>query len=312
MRAEGDVRRAIFSFENAQRWTFFMARALEYKWNVTFQKDLYERTWTVAEVTRLRNADELYDAYLAMDAFDSNFVYGGNSFDVLSLRRHVLGLLDGGQYEDPLNPGTLVDAVTAFRNFLKLVSEPDGNLHISFSTAREFPGTSLFLGPTFDDTGTLLTRGRYLDKISKLLVSVVGTGASSETQLTGYLTYGGTSYIRRQHVGDFDPASDRFQNELTTYSTRFWTEDVEAQRFVSEEAQTVSIDAQVNPISDLACFSPTVGEITALRERSVATSGWGLIVLNPQVGGVPVLDVDKVDDIEIHICHNWKDRLPPQ
>jgi hypothetical protein len=130
--------------------------------------------------------------------------------------------------------------------------------------------------------------------------------------LTGYLTYGGTSYIRRQHVGDFDPATDRFQNELTTYSTRFWTGDVGHQVFVSEEAQTVFINVQVNPGSDLHCGSSTVGEVTALRERSVAANGWTLMIDNPKVGGVPVLDVDKVDDIKIHICHKWKSRLPPQ
>ena len=309
MRAEGDVRRALWEFENAQHWIFFMSRALEYKWNVDFEKDYLERAWTVEEVFRARNAGELVDAYNAMDEFDSNFVYGGHSFDILSLRWDILGYLDGHSYEDPLNPGTFVDAITAFRNYLKSQSKDNGNLILQFSTAREIPGTNLFLGPTFDEYGNVVTRGRYVDKISKLLVAVVGEGASSETQLAGILTYGGTSHIRRQHVGQFDPERpDRLMDELTTYSTRFWTEDVAAQKFVSEEAQTVSLDVQVNPDLDLSCYSYTVGENEALCERSVATSNWRLLIMNPDIGGFPALDLDAVDDIEIHICHNWRDR----
>ena len=41
----------------------------------------------------------------------------------------------------------------------------------------------------------------------------------------------------------------------------------------------------------------------------MATSGWELFILNPEIGGIRALDVDHVDDIEIHICHKWKDRL---
>ena len=75
-------------------------------------------------------------------------------------------------------------------------------MEIPFNTAREFPGTNLFQGPKFDKIGNVISRGRYLDKIDKLLVAVTGEeGVSTEDQLRGDLTYGGTSYIRNQVVG---------------------------------------------------------------------------------------------------------------
>jgi hypothetical protein len=58
-----------------------------------------------------------------------------------------------------------------------------------------------------------------------------------------------------------------------------------------------------------SCGFPGVDPIDVFQERSVATSDWEL-VLRPEQGGVQVLDLDEIDDVEIYICHRWVLRAP--
>ena len=314
-RAEGDVRKALLSFQEAQRWLFFMARALEYKWNITLNHDFLDRTWSVDELFTLRNAEELeafYQAMINKNAF-SSFTTTENSTDIVSLRQDILGYRDDGQYEDPLNSGQLVDAVTAFRNHLKLnLNQEDSFLQLKFSTAREFPPTGLFLGPRFDSYGNIIRRGIYADKIKKMRVVIRGDEVSAYDSISGTMvTYGGTSYIRKQRVGQQDADHpDRLANELTAYATRYWAYDSDADDFRSMEAQSLSnVSIQIEPTDVLSCDGSAGGEFIGLAERSVATTGWELKIFIDYISGVPVLDLDKIDDIELQICHEWAERI---
>ena len=51
---------ANLSFDEAQKWLYFMARALEYKWNTPFTNYFYlGRRWSTPTLFKLRNAEEL-------------------------------------------------------------------------------------------------------------------------------------------------------------------------------------------------------------------------------------------------------------
>lgn len=60
MNSVGITIEATLGFEDAQRWLFFMVRALEFKWNTPFSGFAHDgRTWSAKTLFKLRNADEL-------------------------------------------------------------------------------------------------------------------------------------------------------------------------------------------------------------------------------------------------------------
>lgn len=315
--SQRDMLVANFSFEEAQRWMFFMTRALEYKWNQRFTNNTPDgRTWTSSSVFKLRNAAELEDLWRAMDSYEQliagTVIVGTNRFDWFSVRKDFLGYQDGRQYEDLLT-GQSLDPISAFRTNLlrRLVSVSGGQeCVIDFDTVLQIPGGFFFVGPVFTTNQPPIVHdpGRFLDKINYLKIRLVGQDMTYTTPLAGRLSYGGTSYMRNPRVGRFDPARpDRLQNEFTTFATRYWYNFGYGWEFT--DRQTIS-DAfmERNPVHD-PNTPPGTDEIWEFKERSVAATGWKLTL--PTIAlGQRVLYVTELDDIIIYFHHRSAQRFP--
>jgi hypothetical protein len=307
LRSQHDTVLANFSFDEAQKWLFFMVRALEYKWNSPFTNYLYlGKRWSTETLFKLRNAAELELFYNAMISYETQIQLPKDDyFDWFSVREDFFGYKrtnNLGQilfYVDPAT-GQSVNAIEAFRRQLRRLQDVQGNIQIDFSTVREVPGGTFFRGPRFNDAGQILSKGLFMDKIRWMKINLPGSHTHGRTQLAGELTYGGTSFIRNFDVGDFVPGRpDRLQNEMTAYSTRFWFFHApsSAWRFTEALSSPVTMQVSADPR-----VPPTVQQIDIFKERSVATTGWKLSIPTRDLGQT-VLDINELDDVELYFYH---------
>lgn len=310
---------ANLAFDEAQKWMFFMARALEYKINSAFTNNFLGRAWNSHSVFKARNADELVDLYDAM--IDYNDLASRSrqpETSWFSIREDHLGYRTGvdaqGQplrYLDP-DTGDLVPAIEAFRRYLKRnVRELAGNsaeIVLEFSTAKDLfatAGENFFRGPSFNLNGTIADRGAYLDKIDGLHLRLPGSHSVGNVSVPGRLSYGGTSFIRNPRVGTYDPIrTDRLRNELTAYSTRYWFRDQDlvwrfAEAFSSQVTLTLSTAPRQETTSD---------QIVVFKERSVAATGW-VLAIRIRSGGNVLLNIDELTDVELFFRHSSISRL---
>jgi len=308
VRAQQAAAEANIQFAEAQKWLFFMARALEYKWNTAFTRTNGQSVVTSNTLFRLRNADELVNFYNAMMLFNgyNQGLQRDDHFDWFSIREDFLGYRrfdpQTGQaltYQDP-DTGETIDAIEAFRRHLRRLKDANGDVRIEFSTVREIPGGSFFRGPRFDTNGVVTSAGLFLDKIKSLQIRLPGNYSGARTKITGELSYGGISFIRNFDVGTFDPErSDRLRNEMTPYNTRYWFYHIPSAQWRSNEALSAPVEMQLT--SDPR-VPPSVQEIDVFKERSVAASGW-VLTLFTRENGVEVLDLSALNDIELYFYH---------
>jgi hypothetical protein len=311
---------ANLSFDEAQKWLFFMVRALEYKWNTPFANYYYlGRRWSTATLFRLRNADELQQFYNAMVSFNSLVQLPQDDYwDWFSVREDFFGYRkydDTGTnllyYVDPTDDSvTNLTAIQAFRQKLRSLTNSLGTISLNFSTVREIPGGTFFRGPRFDtDLQTVLSAGLFLDKIKWIKINLPGSHSLNRSLLAGELTYGGSSFIRNFDVGHYvEGRPDRLADELTAYSTRYWFfhPPSAAWRFSAALKSPVTMT-----LTNDSRMPPSVGEISIFKERSVATTGWVLSVPTRDLG-VPVLRIDELDDVELYFYHYAVSREIPE
>lgn len=302
--------RADISFQTAQKWMYFAVRALQYKHNIPFIFDYNQRHYTPETIFKLRNAQELADFYIAMDQFDQLKNLGDpERHDAFSVREDFFGYVKTNRfgqallYPDPIT-GQQVSAVAAFRSRLRQLQDAQGTIVVPFSTVRQKPGGFFFQGPSYDVNGNPIpSTGRYLDKIRSIGIRLPGNHTLGQSQISGNLTYGGTSFIRNPQVGTLDPARpDQIINEMTPYSTRVWFFDTTGglNRWNFKESLKINgVPLDVMPDDGSV---PTTGEIVEFKERSVAATGWVLEIPTISVGTL-VLDIDELNDIEIHFWH---------
>jgi hypothetical protein len=123
------------------------------------------------------------------------------------------------------------------------------------------------------------------------------------------------SYLRNPRVGTLDPVRpNHLSGEMTPYSTRYWFFTTAAWRFQEALGATVAmlkadrnvprLDGSPGQIDVL----PSVQQIDVFKERSVAATGWHLIIPTVDLG-TPVLRIDDMDDIEIYFYHYAFERL---
>jgi hypothetical protein len=311
---------AHLSFDEAQKWLFFMVRALEYKWNTPFANYSYMgRTWSTSMLFKLRNADELTQFYNAMVSFNSLVqLPTDNYYSWFSVRDDFFGYkeLDAkgnpALYPDPANPGgpATLTYTNAFQQKLKTLTNSSGTITLNFSTVRQKPGGTFFLGPRFDSNGNLLSAGLCMDKIGYIKINLPGhhTLGNSST-LAGQLTYGGNSFVRNFEVGSFVPGRpDLMTNEMTAYSTRYWFFNPQTASWQFSEALTSPVTMT---LTNDAGVPPSVGEIDVFNERSVATTGWVLTIPTQDLG-VPVMKIDELDDVELYFYHYAVSRQMPE
>ncbi len=308
--AETGLVTANLTFHEAQKWLFFMTRALLYKWNTPFEGYAYlGRTWSADSVFKARNAEELRDLYLAMLDFNMSINRGRQpETSWFSIREDHFGYREGvdgmGQpllYLDPAT-GERVPALEAFRRRLRQSLRQLANAEeivLEFSTAREVAGENFFLGPTFDLNGTIVEKGAFLDKIDGLFIRLPGSQGAAT--VPGTLTYGGTSFIRNFDFGTFDPARpDRLRDEMTSYSTRHWFFHAPSLtwRFTEAFSNPVTLTRSPGPRMETSAE-----EIVVFKERSVATTGW-VLTIRVRTGATQFLNIDDLTDVELLFKHS--------
>ena len=327
-----DILVANLAFDAAHQWLFFMARALQYKWNVPFTHSHGGVNWHARAVFQCRNGGELYGLYLAMLDFDAQIEgtrIKDDFFDWFSVRDDFFGYR---QFDDQGQPRAYLDAVTGetvsgiemFRRRLKRdFLDGQGQIRLRFSTVRQIPGGSFFRGARFLPNGQVdpAQRGLYLDKIRWMKIRLPGNHTTFNNVINGSLTYGGTSFIRNEQPGTIDPTrADRVVNEFTEYSTRFWyrvgqqTETLpgvsnlpdvwrfrEALSWPSAQMRKDSGPRQEGSAQNPDVL-PSVLQIDAFRERSVAATDWQMIIPTTDLG-TPILNIDQLDDVEIYFYH---------
>jgi hypothetical protein len=327
LQSQHDTLEANQAFADAQRWIFFMARALEYKWNAPFVHSFAGRTWRSETLFQLRNAEELARFYQAMVDYDGGIEgtrVKDDYFDWFSVREDFLGyrrVNDQGQpllYADPAT-GQQIGAIEAFRRQLKRLRDSQGQIRLDFSTVRQIPGGTFFRGARYLPNGQVdpAQRGLYLDKINWMKIRLPGTHNPNRnrTFITGSLTYAGTSYLRNEAPGRRSVSRpDRLLDEWTPYTTRYWyfstartggrpaawqfREALSApgvQMWLTRDPRLEGSPAQIDVL-------PSVQQIDAFKERSVAASNWRLILPTSDLGET-LLDIDELDDIEIYFYH---------
>lgn len=330
--ADANMVNADLAFRQAQKWCFFMLRALEYKWNRPFNLIASEsgdgQPWNASDLLKCRNAEELVAFYDALIDFDLLYQAPGVSddrFDWFSVREDFLGYkrLDAQGhpilYVDP-ETGESVDAIEAFRRHLQRAQDALGQIRLDFSTVRQIPGGSFFRGPRFLANGQVdpLQKGLYLDKIRWIKIRLPGGHTTPRSTVNASLTYGGISYLRNPTVGTLDPQRpDRLYGEMTPYSTRYWyfgSQPTAGWRFQEALSATVSLlkADRNNPRLDggpgQIDVLPSVQQIDTFKERSVAATGWRLIIPTVDLG-TTVLRIDELDDIELYFYHYAFERV---
>ncbi len=306
LRYQSAVVTAEQAFKTAQKWLFFMVRAFEYKWNTPFDHTTQKsRTFSMNDVFRARNAIELISIQAALEeadmekeAYDSN----DDRFDWFSFRKDFLGFRDGGSYVDP-ETEQIVDAVTAFRNYLKSHTDAAGILTLQFNTVRS-DGTC-FTGPIFQADGSVATPGLWNDKIEWITVSIPGDHPDTvDDTVLGALTYGGTSFIRNQFPSTRNvDTPDRLVDEMTAWNTRFWYKKDGVWQFKENQSATFSINIINNPLQPIE-----VNQVQVFKERSVAATNWTLKVFLVE-SGEQKIEIDDITDIELYFKHWAKDRI---
>ncbi len=315
LRMQADMIEADDAFDEAQKWTFFLARALEYKWNHEFAHSHGGRSWTRGSLYGLRNAEELQAMVAAMQDYDQSLMstVRDDNQSWFSVRDDFFGykyLVDGQVklYEDP-DTGELVDGIEAFRRELTRRMDEDGYITLDFSTVREIPGGNFFLGPRYNASGALISAGTWLDKIEWMKINLPGAHTTGQTMLTGFMRYGGVSYVRTQDMGTIpDPQRpDLVEGEMTAWPSRYWYfhQASDAWRYNEGLSAPVQMQLSYNPGQE-----PTVAQIAVFKERSVATTGWQLVI--PTLDPTPVLNIDELNDIEILFYHWYAVRPMPK
>ena len=339
LRESSDSLQANLAFQDAQKWLFFMARALEYKWNVRFRyPSPADPQWTLETLYQLRNASELQLFYNALSNFDRELGQPQNkgSFRTwFSLREDFFGLHETnpqtGQvltYVDPANPGlgATLTAKEAFRQELaaRMVDllkpentavdfdnpqvNPFVDLELEFNTVRQ--KDNFFVGPVLRLVGNATVpvagkEGAFLDKIQRMRIRIPGSHSTGAAQVAGNLSYGGTSFIRNWDAGSIaDPnRPDEIRDEMTAYSTRFWFRHPDGDwRFTEAMNQRVTLELTGPNPGQSAPPPDSILDFDTFKERSVAATGWKLnieLISN----GVVKLRLDEIDDIELFFFH---------
>jgi len=318
------------SFQVAQRWMFFLVKALEYKWNVPFYYRNETGTWTTDSLFRARTAKDLESLLAAIKDFDGMMQgtsRGDDRFDWFSFKKDFMGLTpvyegDGvtevAAYANP-STGYAATATEVFQTRLRQAwNRETGVIELPFSTFRENDGT-FFRGPRRDPgyLPRVLSRGQYLDKIVWLKVNVLGDfPATGSEHVAGSLTYSGGSYVRCPYVGTIPDVSrpDAIEGEFNLWPTKLWFFDpglpnanppVQPMwRYSDEQTTEIALTLTSSPRHEAP---ETVSQIDVFSERSVACDGWVLRIFAGQEGQEQV-DIENMKDIEILFYHVSKDR----
>lgn len=334
IRSERAILQADAAFRRAQRWVFFTARALEYKWSERFSEadPLIGESYDIGSIIKARNAFELETIVQKMSDWDGDrtgtAVYNTT---IISMRDQFLTpnpddvnrtfsteLVDSELRYDPATR-TVVDRATRFRQLLNAYRVA-GNLVIPFDTTVLQNFGTFFPGPDFSEPANPDSRF-YRNKIEWVAVNIVAKNGVTPPDIngrTGRLTYGGNTFFRTRvpvrpnrttaptltGTEAFNADLD-FPGEFIVSPFRFYQDTNFTGVFEVFDVQNVT-GMKFAYSKDSANNETVLTRLTAggfgfmrqeLKERSVAATRWQLRIDSGQY------TIDQIEDIELVIRH---------
>jgi hypothetical protein len=296
------------AFDRAQLWVFIMARALDYKWNRRVVTD--GEPYTANSVFRLRNAQELVDMAIALNEYDkfqqTSNRHGDQSVrfsvreDFLGYRRVDVATGELLTYPDPVT-GQQVDALTAFRSYLKQLPR----LRPDWGTNREVVRIEFDTVKT-NFQGTFFSPDRWNEKINWIAIKI--NAESGLDELSVWLEQSGVSFVRNEWRGEMpDPERpDLVIEEMTAYPVAYWYRETDpdtgAQYWTSKDSFGIPVNAAITRDPDAPIESYRKKEF---HELPPAVSRWALEIPVVHASGAPLLDLDRVSDIEIQFYNYY-------
>lgn len=328
VRSDNAIRKADAAFANAQRWMFYLLRALEYKWNNNFVGTYAGRNYDSGSIFKLRNAEELKDLFIALENFNSTgrlgFSQNTDQFTVISLRNLLAPNPSVLSPNNPAEAGVRVDTASGqvvtqtelFRRKLKTLVDGSRNLVIPVNTTRlgslEYP--SFFVGPLYATNGDITRKGRWHDVVRFVKVNIVypSHGNSPPQLVSGQIRYSGLSMFRTrvapgglpdQRLNNTPDSQGRdIPGELITTPFRSYVQlnlNVPVFEIRDYKDETLSFARSgINYQSLSPQQQAAVQAFNAFAEYSVAATGWELTLYDN-----PSINLDLIDDIEFVVAH---------
>lgn len=329
VRSDNAIIKADAAFANAQRWMFYLLRALEYKWNQNFVGSYAGRDYDSGSIFKLRNAEELKDLFIGLENFNSTgrlgFSQNTDQFTVISLRNLLAPNPAALSAVNSAEPGVRVDQAAGqvvtqtefFRRKLKSLVDGNGNLVIPVNTTRlsdlEYP--DFFIGPQYATNGGVTRKGRWHDVVRYVKVNIVypSHGTATPTLVSGQIKYSGLS-LSRTRIAPNGLPDQRLNNtpdslgrdipgELIATPFRSYVQlnlNVPVFEVRDYKDETQSFSRTGNSYLNLSQpHQGTVPAFNAFTEYSVAVTGWEFtLYANPNV-----INLDLIDDIEFIVAH---------
>ena len=335
VRSDNAILTADAAFANAQRWMFYLIRALEYKWNQNFVGFFANRNYDAGSIFKMRNAEELKDLFNALENFNSsgrlNFAQNTDQFTTISLRRLLTPNPNALALFDQFDPGVRVDQRTGetvteremFRRQLRRLVDTNGNLVIPVNTTRlsEIDYPDFFLGPLYANNGAILREGRWHDVVRYVKVNLVYPSHVGATPLavSGKITYSGLTLFRTRVAPCGLPANrllntqgdarnipgELFATPFRSYVNLDFTVPFFEVRDRKEESRPFARSRDYVRNLNPPLLDPLTDNYksTAFTEYSVAATGWELTLF-----ATPNVNLDLIEDIEFIVAHRSADR----
>jgi hypothetical protein len=272
------------------------------------------KDWDATSIFKLRNFTELQQLVGAMEEFNRINLVGFNRepfVDVISLKNDLLAPFTGDGADNGLRfdvvTREMVSATELFRRKLTRNRDQNGNVVINLNTfALKKDSGFFFLGPRYNNDGSVLSAGKYLDKIEWIKFKLLTSQPAAVKD--GNLTYGGTCYVRNRVPPCIDlDNSTAIAGEYRVFPFfYFYTLDNGAtwQTRKTQEDTVKLVFSQTPGEPDQGVIGSTL-ENRFLKERSVAATDWVLTIPAASV------NLTQLDDLEIYVRHLFVSRVSP-
>ncbi|CAK0773649.1 exported hypothetical protein [Gammaproteobacteria bacterium] len=317
---------ADFAFREAQLWTFFLARAFDYKWNKKIAVKGNGNSYVAETVFLLRNADELQEMAKAFYNYNNDKRIGVRTGDhdpkdpnakislyKFSLRNDILKLEKNKSYNKSfqnyiknttlyrLSLDDILDDISKleenekyeedikrFQNYLKNISpqKPTG------SGMDNYPEAVVIEFDTIKETHEgFFSPGRWNEKIRSVSIDILTNDAKSNKQVVS-LTQHGIGFLRNAVKGSTDPNDQSIiKNEMTSYPIRYWYHS-DNLGWLSKKGISITVEATLAKTPD---ENPKANEFYELPVASF----WTLEIPLKDNNGKPVISLDSINDIVI-------------
>ncbi len=305
------------SFQVAQTWVYFLAKALAYKWP-TGKSDL---NMTFQDIMMARTAERLESLVNNMRTY--NMTQQGNPgaayfYWNYSLRKEYLGMT----FDKTEPDGQVQTAVEQFQAFLASLRNDPANivqvdnvsyLAIPFSTVKFDIPDDISGGAYIQDSEgemhqasatPIFQTGVWDSKIDWVQVNVIGNNIYTNPQtMEVFLWYGGSGFVRTRDYFT-DPDNPGEQMDFLVFSNPAYTFGYipGGRGFSWDVLPYIRQKMTAKLVTDVRNIPDVVFKNEAFRERPVASTDWRLLI--PMNG----TSLENIRDIEINVLYTARTR----